>query len=189
MSGPTSNERAFATLIAIDDLPKTPVVINSARSYRQNDHAPFGNRIVALHPHLATHLADPIARLRAIHASMPQELARTHLDEAMLDAPERPFGPRDRRTKFAERAENGARSLPGNVTLSCLDGAPRARVNHVTDVISGAVMSSACLMRIWSTGPDDCPLAVRVPHHRIALLRADSIPGYTSLISVSHITA
>ena len=65
MSGPTSNERAFATLIAIDDLPKTPVVINSARSYRQNDHAPFGNRIVALHPHLATHLADPIARLRA----------------------------------------------------------------------------------------------------------------------------
>ena len=37
-------------------------MINSARSYRRPEHGEFGNRIVALHPHLATHLADPLAR-------------------------------------------------------------------------------------------------------------------------------
>lgn len=110
------------TLIAIGDLPDTPIVVNSARSYRKPEHAPFGNRIVALHPHLATHLADPIERLQDIQASMTRELARTHLDEAMLGAPERPFGPRDRRAKFAERLESGARLLPGNVTLSNVPG-------------------------------------------------------------------
>lgn len=110
------------TLIAIGDLPDTPIVVNSARSYRKAEHAAFGNRIVALHPHLATHLADPIARLRGIQASMALEQARTHLDEAMLGAPERPFGPRDRRAKFAERTESGARLLPGNVTLSNVPG-------------------------------------------------------------------
>ncbi|MDB5714600.1 MAG: hypothetical protein JWO15_1997 [Sphingomonadales bacterium] len=110
------------TLMHIDDLPDTPIVVNSARSYRRAEHGAFGNRIVALHPHLATHLADPLQRLRAIQASMTNELARTHLDEAMLGAPERPFGPRDRRAKFAERTVDGTRLLPGNVTLSNVPG-------------------------------------------------------------------
>lgn len=110
------------TLIQIDDLPNAPVVVNSARSYRGAEHGPFGNRIVALHPHLATHFADPMARLRGIQASMANERARTHLDEAMLGAPERPYGPRDRRAKFADRTADGTRLLPGNVTLSNVPG-------------------------------------------------------------------
>src|SRR3546814_9130533 len=57
-------------LLAIGDLPDTPLVVNSARSYRRDAHGPFGNRIVALHPHLATPLADPIERPRTILASM-----------------------------------------------------------------------------------------------------------------------
>ena len=113
-------------LIAIDDLPDTPIVVNSARSYRRAEHGDFGNRIVALHPHIATHLADPIARLRAIQASMAIERGRTHLDEAMLDQPERPFGARDRRAKFAERTAGGKQLLPGNITLSNVPGPAEA---------------------------------------------------------------
>src|SRR3546814_4887718 len=45
-------------LLAIGDLPDTPLVVNSARSYRRDEHRPFGNRIVALHPHLATHRSE-----------------------------------------------------------------------------------------------------------------------------------
>lgn len=106
----------------IDDLPATPLVVNSARSYRRVEHGVFGNRIVAMHPHLATHLADPIVRLRAIQASMATEIRRTVHDEALLDAPEKPFGARDRRTMFAERTAGGGRVLPGNVTLSNVPG-------------------------------------------------------------------
>src|SRR3546814_10229996 len=79
-------------LLAIGDLPDTPLVVNSARSYRRDEHGPFGNRIVALHPHLATHLADPIERLRAIQASMAAEMRRTGHDEALLDGAEKPYG-------------------------------------------------------------------------------------------------
>lgn len=107
-----------AYLIEIDDLPDTPLVVNSARSYRRAEHGAFGNRIVAQHPHLATHLADPIERLRAIQAAMAGEKARTVHDEALLGALEKPFGARDRRAMFAERTAGGARVLPGNVTLS-----------------------------------------------------------------------
>ena len=57
-------------LLEIDDLPESPIVVNSARSYRRPEHGDFGNRIVALHPHLATDLADPMERLRAIKDSM-----------------------------------------------------------------------------------------------------------------------
>lgn len=156
MSGPTSAERAYATLslpfdkvkavaaalggtindlflalastairdalVALNDLPETPIVANSARSYRRADHGEFGNRIVALHPHIGTHLADPLDRLRAIQAQMRNEMARTTWDEAMLDQPEKPFGARDRRAKFAERTAGGGRLLPGNVTLSNVPG-------------------------------------------------------------------
>ena len=109
-------------LRSIGDLPGAPIVVNSARSYRQPDHAAFGNRIVALHPHLATHVADPIERLRAIQAAMAAEMRRTRYDEALLDALEKPFGARDRRAQFAQRLAGGGRVLPGNVTLSNVPG-------------------------------------------------------------------
>ena len=111
-----------AYLLKVDDLPETPLVINSSRSYRRADHGPFGNRITALHPHLATHIADPLERLRAIQASMAAELARGAFDEALLDALEKPFGARDRRAIFAERTSGGGRVLPGNLSLSNVPG-------------------------------------------------------------------
>jgi diacylglycerol O-acyltransferase / wax synthase len=114
-------------LIELNDLPDTPLVVNSARSYRQPEHGEFGNRIVALHPHLATHLADPIERLAAIRASMANELVRTPWDEAMLNQPERPYGARDRRAKFAARRADGNALLPGNVSLSNVPGPARSR--------------------------------------------------------------
>lgn len=109
-------------LLEIDDLPDAPLVVNSARSYRRAEHGPFGNRIVAQHPHLATHLADPVARLRAIQASMAAEMRRTVHDEALLDALEKPYGARDRKALFANRTSAGGRVLPGNVTLSNVPG-------------------------------------------------------------------
>jgi len=109
-------------LIEIDDLPDEPLTINAARSYRRPEHGEFGNRIVALHPHIATNLADPIARLRAIQESMKGEWARTPYDEAMLGAPEKPYGARDRRARFAARTSTGAAVIPGNVTLSNVPG-------------------------------------------------------------------
>lgn len=114
-------------LIEIEDLPATPLVVNSARSYRRDAHGMFGNRIVALHPHLATHLRDPVERLRAIQSSMASEMQRTGHDEALLDAAEKPFGARDRRAAFAERMAGGKRLLPGNLTLSNVPGPAEAR--------------------------------------------------------------
>jgi WS/DGAT/MGAT family acyltransferase len=113
-------------LVAIDDLPDTPIVVNSARSYRTPAHGDFGNRIVAMHPHLATLLADPVERLRAIQASMALERGRTHLDEALLDQPEWPYGGRDRRAKFAARMATGSGVLPGNLTVSNVPGRAEA---------------------------------------------------------------
>lgn len=126
-------------LIAIGQLPDQPIVINSARSYRREaEHGRFGNRIVAIHPHLATTVADPLERLRAIQASMASELRRTPLDEAMLDQPDKPHGARDRRAAFAQRTSGGAAVLPGNITLSNVPGPAgdrfyagfRQRANH-----------------------------------------------------------
>lgn len=109
-------------LLEIGDLPETPLVINSSRSYRRAEHGPFDNRIVAIHPHLATHLADPLERLHAIQTSMAGELRRTQFDEALLDAFEKSYGARDRRAQFAQRTAGGGRVLPGNVTLSNVPG-------------------------------------------------------------------
>jgi diacylglycerol O-acyltransferase len=116
-----------AYLLEADDLPAAPLVINSSRSYRRAEHGGFGNRIVAIHPHLATHIADPVERLRAIQASMAAELARTGHDEALLDALEKPFGARDRRAMFAERTAGGGRVLPGNLSLSNVPGPSGSR--------------------------------------------------------------
>ena len=115
------------SLIDLGDLPETPIVVNSARSYRRPEHGEFGNRIVALHPHLATDIEDPLERLRAIKASMAAERDRTQWDEAMLDQLEVPYGPRDRRAKYAERALRGAPALPGNVTVSNVPGPAEPR--------------------------------------------------------------
>lgn len=109
------------------DLPDPPLVINSARSYRRPEHGDFGNRIVALHPHIATHLADPVERLRAIQASMAAEMRRTRHDEALLDAAEKPYGARDRRAAFADRLAGGKRLIPGNLTLSNVPGPAEPR--------------------------------------------------------------
>jgi len=114
-------------LIETGQLPDAPLVINSARSYRRPEHGDFGNRIVALHPHLATHLADPIERLRAIQASMAAEMRRSPHDEALLDAAEKPFGARDRRAAFADRLAGGKRLIPGNLTLSNVPGPSEQR--------------------------------------------------------------
>lgn len=115
-----------AALLAIDDLPDTPIVANSARSYRRAEHGDFGNRIVAMHPHIATHIVDPMERLHVVQAQMANEQARTAWDEAMLDQPEKPGGARDRRAKFADRTAHGGRLLPGNVTLSNVPGPTQA---------------------------------------------------------------
>jgi diacylglycerol O-acyltransferase len=128
--GGTVNDMFLATasgalrryLEEIDDLPATPLVANAARSYRRPEHGEFGNRIVALHPHLATNVANPVARLRAIQASMADEKRRTALDEAMLDQLETPFGPRNRARSFAARLGGRGAILPGNVTLSNVPG-------------------------------------------------------------------
>ena len=161
LSGPTSNQRRYATIslpvarvkavgkrldATVNDifltlassalrtylsdrgeLPDAPLVVNSARSYRRPEHGDFGNRIVALHPHLATNLADPIERLRAIQASMAAEMRRSPHDEALLDAAEKPFGARDRRAAFADRMVGGKRLIPGNLTLSNVPGPAEPR--------------------------------------------------------------
>ena len=114
-------------LLETGDLPAAPLVVNSARSYRRPEHGDFGNRIVALHPHLATHLADPVERLHAIQASMATEMRRTPHDEALLDAAEKPYGARDRRAAFADRLAGGKRLIPGNLTLSNVPGPAEPR--------------------------------------------------------------
>jgi hypothetical protein len=117
--------RAF--LLSIDALPADPVVVNAARSYRRSEHGDLGNRIVSLHPHLATHLDDPVERFHAIQASMATEVGRSRLQEPLMDQPAVPFGARRLRTQMAERVGGGGALLPGNVSLSNVPGpaAPR----------------------------------------------------------------
>jgi diacylglycerol O-acyltransferase len=114
-------------LLAIDALPDQPLTINSARSYRRPEHGTFGNRIVAMHPQIATHVADPVERLRAIQMSMDVERRRTEFDEALLDQPETPFGPLIRRRRFADRRASGGAILPGNITVSNVTGPAHVR--------------------------------------------------------------
>ncbi len=114
-------------LMQRDDLPDLSLTTNSARSYRRPEHGLFGNRIVAIHPHLATHLAAPLERLRSIQESMAFERRRTVYDELLLDQAEIPFGPRIRRQRFAVRRTSSAPVLPGNVTVSNVPGPAHAR--------------------------------------------------------------
>jgi diacylglycerol O-acyltransferase / wax synthase len=117
--------RAF--LRSIDALPPEPIVVNAARSYRGPEHGDLGNRIVSLHPHLATDLADPVERFHAIRASMAAEVERSRLQEPLMDQAAVPFGARKLRAQMAARVEGGGAVLPGNVSLSNVPGpaAPR----------------------------------------------------------------
>jgi hypothetical protein len=108
-------------------LPDQPITTNSARSYRRPEHGLFGNRIVAIHPHLATHIEGPINRLRAIQDSMAVERRRTTFDEALLNQPETPFGPLVRRQRFAALRTTGGAILPGNITVSNVPGPDHVR--------------------------------------------------------------
>jgi diacylglycerol O-acyltransferase / wax synthase len=114
-------------LLSIDALPDTPIVVNAARSYRRAEHGDRGNRIVSLHPHLATTLADPIERLRAIQASMVSELERSRLQEPLMDQGARPFSARKLRRQMADRVGSGGAVLPGNVSLSNVPGPTEPR--------------------------------------------------------------
>lgn len=130
-------------LVEAGNLPDEPLVANAARSYRHPEHGLFGNRIVAIHPHLATDMEGPINRLRAIQASMAVERRRTGFDEALLDQPETPFGPMTRRARFASRRPSGNSILPGNITVSSVPGPEqvrtfaglRQRSNHPTPLL------------------------------------------------------
>jgi diacylglycerol O-acyltransferase len=117
--------RAF--LLSIDALPPEPIVVNAARSYRAPEHGDLGNRIVSLHPHLATDLADPVERFHAIRASMATEVERSRLQEPLMDQPAVPFGARKLRAQMAARVEGGGAVLPGNVSLSNVPGPPALR--------------------------------------------------------------
>jgi diacylglycerol O-acyltransferase / wax synthase len=179
-------------LIELDDLPETPIVTNSARSYRRPEHGSFGNRIVALHPHLATDIADPVRRLRAIQTSMAAEKLRTPYDEMMLDAPERPHGARDRRARFAERPP-GAAVLPGNVSISNVPGPDttltfaghRLLANHPTPIIGGGRFLNVTSRRLH----DHLDLGIMVDPTRIpdvgsvAALLVEALDEYEHLAS------
>lgn len=114
-------------LMEVDDLPELPIVINSARSYRRPEHGEWGNRIVALHPHIGTSIADPVERFKAIQQSMAVELARSPHDEPLVDRAEVPYGPRKRREALSARVDSGARILPGNIALSNVPGPAERR--------------------------------------------------------------
>lgn len=114
-------------LLEMKGLPEEPLVANAARSYRRPEHGLFGNRIVAIHPHLGTHIADHIERLHAVQESMALERRRTPFDEAMLNQPEVPFGPRTRRQVFAQRRTGSGTIIPGNITVSNVPGPAQDR--------------------------------------------------------------
>ncbi len=114
-------------LLDFGGVPDEPITTNSARSYRRPEHGLFGNRIVAIHPHVATHLEGPIDRLRAVQQSMAVERRRTGFDEALLNQPETPFGPLVRRQRFAERRSTGGATSPGNITVSNVPGPEHVR--------------------------------------------------------------
>lgn len=114
-------------LLERDLLPAEPLVALAARSYRRPEHGPLGNRIVSLQPHLATDVADPVARFEAIRASMGVELARSHLHERQIDHDDRPFGARRRAARYRARQAEGDGVLPGNLTLSNVPGPAEPR--------------------------------------------------------------
>jgi diacylglycerol O-acyltransferase len=180
-----------AYLVEIGDLPETPLTTNSARSYRKPEHGPFGNRIVAIHPHLATNVADPVERLRGIQESMALELRRTPYDEALLNQPETPFGPLVRRRRFAERRSTGGSILPGNVTVSNVPGPSDVRTyagyrqvsNHPTALLgSGRAVNFTARRNAGSFDIGVMADPSKIPDvEHIATLFRDAFALYASL--------
>lgn len=114
-------------LLEIGDLPSDPIVVNAARSYRQAEHGELGNRIVSLHPHLATNVADPIERFTRIQASMATELERSRLQEPTMGQDASFFSAKRLRQQVSSRVGDGGSVLPGNVSLSNVPGPERPR--------------------------------------------------------------
>lgn len=178
-------------LLATSELPAEPLTVNSARSYRRPEHGLFGNRIVAMHPHLATHIGDPTERLRAIQESMAVERQRTHYDEALLDQPETPFGPLVRRRRFADRRSSGAAILPGNITVSNVTGPEHVRTyagmaqlsNHPTPLLgSGRALNFTARRNAGSFDVGVMADPTKIPDvDRVATLFVDAFDLYRRL--------
>lgn len=114
-------------LLEIGDLPDQPLVALAARSYRKPEHGLFGNRIITLNPTINTEIADPLARLRAIQASMAVELRRSRLVEQLISEHDMPFGARKRYREYRQRTAGGQAVMQGNISLSNVPG-PAERV-------------------------------------------------------------
>lgn len=178
-------------LLARDELPAAPLTTNSARSYRRPEHGLFGNRIVAIHPHLATHIADPLERLRTIQTSMSLERRRTEYDEMLLNQPETPFGPMLRRQRFSQRRGTGAAILPGNITVSNVPGPEhvrsyagfRQRSNHPAPLLgSGRALNFTARRNADSFDVGVMADPSKIPDvDHIAALFTDAFELYTAL--------
>lgn len=103
-------------------LPAASLVSHSVRSTRRREDGMTGNRVASIYPVLATDEPDRIVRLKRIMAAMKIEKARSVLEEPMLDAPETPFGTRDREIAFADPAVLEAALGSANVVLSNVPG-------------------------------------------------------------------
>ena len=142
-------------LLALDDLPEEPLVVNSARSLRQPEHGDFGNRIVALNPHIGTHLSNPLDRLRAIQQAMAVELKRSDIVKLTLDRMETPYGASKRKQGFAKYADTTGRAMPGNITVANVPGPAEPRylagyrqlTNFPTPILEGGRFLNITLRR------------------------------------------
>lgn len=109
-------------LLARGELPEASLVSHSVRSTRRAEDGMTGNRVASIYPVLATDEPDRLTRLRRIMAAMTVEKARSAIEEPMLDAPETPFGTRDREIAFADPAVLQAALGSANVVLSNVPG-------------------------------------------------------------------
>jgi diacylglycerol O-acyltransferase / wax synthase len=109
-------------LLARSELPDASLVSHSVRSTRRAKDGMTGNRVASIYPVLATDETDRLVRLRRIMAAMAVEKARSAIEEPMLDAPETPFGTRDREIGFADPAVLQAALGSANVVLSNVPG-------------------------------------------------------------------
>jgi len=114
------------------ELPDAPMIAVGARSYRREEHGPFGNRIMNLMTSLASDLDDPAARFAEIRRASRVEIERSRLLEGLLREHDRPYGARDRRREFEETMQSGRRILPGQVVVSNVPGPaePRYLAGH-----------------------------------------------------------
>jgi diacylglycerol O-acyltransferase len=155
-------------LLALGTLPEASLVASSVRSYRRPEHGDYGNRIVALHPQICTHIADPVARLRATQQSIGREIERSKLVERLLDREETPFGARKRKRMFAKFAATTGRPLPGNVTLSSVPGPAEPRYlagyrqlsNYPAPILEGGRFLNLTMRRnadVFDVGIMMCP--------------------------------